>query len=134
MTTIESEARFSPGELLEAVGHLDMPELERFVVAVIALQAHRKAPSLAPTEAELLQRINRGISADLQRRYDTLIGQRQAERLTPDEHRELLDLTEKIERIDAERIADLAALARLRGISLAQLTADLGLTPAATHG
>lgn len=134
MTTIESEARFSAGDLLEAVGQLDTPALERFVAAVIALQAHRKAPSLAPTEAELLQRINQGIPAELQRRYDALIGQRRAERLMPDEHRELLRLTEEIERIDAARIADLAALARLRGVSLAQLTADLELTPVATHG
>jgi hypothetical protein len=79
----------------------------------------------------LLQRINRGIPADIQRRYSELIARRQADRLTPEEHHELLRLTEQAERLDAERAADLAALAGLRGVPLAELLDDLGLAPAA---
>lgn len=134
MTVIKIEARVPSDELIKAVEQLDAPELERFVAQVLALQARRKAPALPGPEAELLQRINRGLPTDVQRRYSELISRRQSGRLTPEEHRELLRLTEQVERVDAERAADLAALARLRGVPLAALLGDLGLAPAARHG
>lgn len=101
---------------------------------VIALQARRRAPTLSPSEAELLQQINQGVPAPLQQRYAWLINRRQAEQLTPEEHQEVLQLTARIEGIEARRPEHLAALARLRGISLAQLVADIGIAPAAPHG
>jgi len=134
MTVIKLEAQLPSDELIKAVEQLDAPELEQFVAQVLALHARRKAPALPRAEAELLQRINRGVPADLQRRYSELIARRQAEQLAPEEHRELHWLTERIEQIEARRADDLAALARLRGTSLAQLAADLGIAPAARHG
>ena len=134
MTVIKIEAQVPSDELIKAVEQLDAPELERFIAQVIALQARRKAPALPRPEAELLQRINRGIPPDVQRRYGELIARRQAGRLAPEEHRELLRLTDQIEQFDAERVEHLAALAQLRGIPLAQLLNDLGLAPAARHG
>lgn len=134
MTVIKIKAQVPSDELIKAVEQLDAPELERFVAQVIALQAHRKAPALPRPEAEVLLRINRGIPTDMQRRYSELIARRQAGRLAPDEHQELLRLTDQIEQFDAERAEDLAALARLRGVPLAQLLDDLGLVPAARHG
>lgn len=134
MTTIKIEARLSSDELVKAVEQLDAPELARFVAEVVALQARRRAPSLPQAEAELLQRINQDVPAPLQGRYAELIVRRQAERLTPEEHQELLRLTGQIERLEADRAEHLAALARLRGASLVQLLADLGIVPTARHG
>lgn len=85
------------------------------------------------TTTDLLQRINRAIPAELQRRYSALIAQRQAEQLTPAEYGELLQLSARIEQIEAERVADLAALAQLRGVPLAQLINDLEIGPAVAH-
>ncbi len=133
MTVIKVEAHLSSGDLLKAVEQLDAPQLAQFVAEVIALQARRNAPALPQAEAELLQRINGGVPADLQRRYSELIARQRAEQLTHEEHQELLRLTAQIERIEAQRVEDLAALARLRGASLAQLTSDLGIAPAARH-
>ena len=133
MTVIRVEAQLTADELVKAVEQLDAPELERFVAQIIALQARRKTPSLSQTEAELLQGINEGVPADLQRRNGELIARRQAGQLEPEEHRELLRLTDQIEAIEARRAEHLAALACLRGISLAQLVAELGIAPAARH-
>ena len=133
MTVIKLEAQLPSDELIKAVEQLDAPELEQFVAQVLALQARRKAPSLSQTEAELLQGINQGVPADLQLRYGELIARRRAGQLAPEEHRELLELTEQIEGIEARRAEQLAALARLRGIPLAQLVAELGIAPTARH-
>lgn len=84
--------------------------------------------------AELLQRINQGVPAAWQRRYSALIARRQAEQLTAEEHHELLRLTERIEWFEAQRVEDLAALARLRGTTLARVMADIGVAPPAPHG
>ena len=133
MTVIRVEAHLTSDELVKAVEQLDAPDLERFVAQIIALQARRKAPSLSQTEAELLRGINQGVPADLQRRYGELIARRRAGQLEPEEHRELLRLTEQVEGIEARRAEQLAALARLRGISLAHLVAELGIAPIARH-
>ena len=133
MTTIRVEAQLSTEELLKAVGQLSLPDLERFVGQVIVLQAQRKAPSLPQTEAELLLKINQGIPADIQHRYNELIAKRKAETLTPEEHSELLRLTEQVEKLEAQRVEYLAELARLRRTSLTALMASLGIrTP--TYG
>ena len=127
MSTIKVEIQISSEDLLKAVEHLSQPELERFVSQVIALQAQRKATHLPPNEAELLLKINQGIPSNTQKWYDELIGKRDAETLTPDEHKELLHLTEQIEKLQAQRIEYLADLARIRGISLTRLMENLGI-------
>jgi len=129
MPTIQVEAQLSPEELLKAVGQLSTPELDAFAQHVLALRAERIAPRLLPGETQLLQEINRGVPDELQARYDELIGRRRAQTLTPEEHAELLRLTERIERFDAERLERLAQLARLRQVPLRTLVQQLGLRP-----
>lgn len=55
------------------------------------------------------------------------MAKRQAEILTPEEHSELLHLTEQIEKLQAQRMEYLAELARLRGTSLTALMKNLGI-------
>lgn len=131
MSTVQVQSQVSLDELLNGVGQLSLPELERFVMQAIALLAQRKSPSLTKDEAELLMRINQGLPLEVQQRYDGLVAKRKAETLTPDEHRELLDLVDQIEKSDAERAKCLADLARLRGTSLAFVMEDLGISPPA---
>ncbi len=126
MPTIQVEVQLSLEELLKAVEQLSLPDLERFVSEVLLLQAQRQAPSLPQTEAELLLKINRGIPVDM-KHYNELIAKRQAETLTPEEHSQLIQLTEQIERLEAKRIGYLAELARLRKISIAFLMENLGI-------
>lgn len=105
--------------------------MEQLLGRLLLLRAERAAPSLPPRETELLVKINQGLPEQEARRYRELIEQRRAETLTPNEHRELLRLTEKEEATQAERVQYLAELARLRRTSLSALVEDLGLQPAA---
>jgi LAS superfamily LD-carboxypeptidase LdcB len=127
MSIVKLEVQLSSAELLKAVEQLNLSELEQFVSQVIVLQAQRKANRLPQAEAELLLKINQGIPANLQRDYKELIAKRDDEILTEDEYQKLLQLTEEIEKIQAQRIENLAELARLRGISLSTLMENLGI-------
>lgn len=127
MSIVKVEVQLSSEQLLKAVEQLNQPDLERFVSQIIALQAQRKASSLPHTEAELLLKINQCIPSDTQQHYNELIAKREAENLTINEHRELLRLTEQIEKLQTQRIEYLADLARLRGISLIALMENLGI-------
>ena len=89
-------------------------------------QPHR-APQLSPRESELLQRINRSLSQIEWERYHALIAQRQAETLTPDEQFELIAISDRIEEANAERIAYMAELARLRNTTLPAMMKELDL-------
>lgn len=127
MTTIHVEAHFSADDLLKAIEQLETSELERFVERLIDLKAQRSAPRLSEGETELLSRINRGLPSDLAERYRHLIQKRRAASLLPEEHEELLRLSDQTERLEAERVEALAGLARLRGTSLTRLMSDLGI-------
>ncbi len=63
-------------------------------------------------------------------RYQELMFKRRAETLTPEEHEELLRLTDAAEATQAERVRHLAELARIRGTTLDALMVELGLQPA----
>lgn len=128
MPVIQLEAQLPTEKLLKAVEQLDEQELEQFASNVNALVAKRKAPSLATHEAELLLKINEGVPATIQQRYNELIALRQTETLTAEQYAELLRLTTQVEQIEAARIQDLAELARLRGMSLTALMESLGIT------
>jgi len=119
----------SVNEILKAAHRLDSPELEQLVSQVIVLQAQRRAPSLPQKEAELLRKINQGLPADIQARYDHLIAKRRSESLSDDEYRELLQLTELAENHDVRRIEYLAELADLRRQPLIALMDELGIHP-----
>ncbi len=83
--------------------------------------------SLSQTRSELLTKIRQGIPADLQRRFDDLIGKRRGRTISQAEYEELLRLTEQIEDLDARRVEYLAELARLRETTVPVLMKDLGL-------
>jgi hypothetical protein len=129
MPIIQVEAQLSPEQLLKAVGQLSTPELDDFAERILTLRAERVAPRLPVDEAALLQQINQGLPDDLQARFDALVARRRAEVLTPQEHAELLALTEKIEQMDARRLEHLVDLSRLRKVPLKQLMEQMGLRP-----
>jgi hypothetical protein len=56
-----------------------------------------------------------------------LSSKRDAESLTPGEHEELIGLSETIEAADERRLQFMAELAKLRGVSLRTLRAQLGI-------
>ena len=89
----------------------------------------RRAPRLSPVEAQLLAKINLGLSPTEWDRYHELVARRKAETLTSDEQTELIALSDRLEAANAQRIECLAALARIRNTAVDVLIRDLGLTP-----
>ncbi len=127
MPSVQISTRLSTDDLLAAIAQLNASELEDFTSHVIRLRAQRFAPHIPKNEAELLKRINQGVPASMQTRYDELGIKRDAEILTADEYDELLQLTDQIEKVDAERLRNLAELARLRQTSLDALMDELDI-------
>jgi hypothetical protein len=100
------------------------------------LSVARRTPRqtlLPPLETPLLKEINRGFSEPWWDHYHELVGKRQEGVLTPEEHRELIRLTDQVERREAKRLQALLKLAKIRKQSLAQLMKALGL-PGRTDG
>jgi hypothetical protein len=102
-------------------------ELETFVTEVLKLRAQRELPSLSVSESELLVKVNQGISDDMQGRFNELVAKRQRLTLSDEELAELIQLTDEIEQLDAERIGYLGELGRLRGRSLSEIMQDLSI-------
>lgn len=117
----------SPKQLLQAIDQIEISELRPFVSEVLARASQRLAPSLPTEESELLQKINRGVPVAIEQRRRELDTSRRAGTLTDAEHEELLRLIDQIEAAQVDRLANLVALAELRGTSLPRLMNDLGL-------
>lgn len=126
---LKSEINIELDEVLDGIEKLDTAEVERFLSQVSILLARRKAPSLSEREAELLEKINQGLPAATQRRYDELRAKLQTDNITPAEHEELLGLIDQVEMADAERMRHLIELAQLRHVSLDELMDQLGIHP-----
>lgn len=116
-------------ELLKAVEQLSQPELEQFVSQVITLQARRRAPVLPSAESELLMKINEGLPEEVYKRYDKLAIKCRKGTLTPEEHKELISITDNMEDLGAQRIRYLVELAQLRNTTLPELMETLGIRP-----
>jgi tRNA nucleotidyltransferase/poly(A) polymerase len=89
--------------------------------------AHPAALNVA--ESRLFEELNRGLSEPEWTRYWDLVEQRRAEQLTPEEHRELTALSDRIEQLSVRRLELLLEVARLRGTTLPELMDQLGLQP-----
>jgi len=127
MATIRIESQVTPDALLQAVGQLSAADLERVVAQVLRLQAQHKAASLSSRETELLLKINQGVPAVANARYQSLQSKRQAEQLTAEERRELSRLINQREKLQAQRLESLAELARLRNMTLRGVMKQLGI-------
>ena len=119
--------QLSTEQIISAVTHLSLPELELVFDQVLQLQAERKANHLSAEEAALLARINKGLPAEMRERLAALRGKREDESITATEYEDLTRLTDRAEEAHAERMAALAELARLRGVSLPALMNQLGI-------
>lgn len=87
--------------------------------------------ALPPGEAALLQRINQSLPPEAWARYERLLAQRDAESLSPTDQAELIALSDQLETLNVQRLAALAELAQLRGLTVSMLSTQLGLAPRA---
>ncbi len=121
-------------KLLERVRQMAPGEFEAFVEKAIALRVGSTSTTLSHAETALVQRINRGLSIDMRKRYSALVKRRNRNLLTSDEHQELLELTQQAENQDADRAAALVELAKLRHVPLRALMKQMGIQAQPIHG
>jgi hypothetical protein len=114
-------------ELLQAVNQLNEPDLDHLLDQVLLLRAKRKNNILSAAETELLLQINQGVPADLHQQYQALKKKRDEGNLVDGEYEELLELSDRIEILAAERAGSLVKLAQLRQVTLTQLMNELGI-------
>ncbi len=129
MTTVQlkSEVNIEIDELIGGVAQLESAEIEHLLSALSLVLAKRKAPSLPARESVLLQKIGEGLPDTVQARYNALQQKLLAEKITPEEHNELLGLIDVVEQADAVRLQALIELAQLRKVSLDELVGQLGI-------
>lgn len=123
-------AAIPPPELVRAASALDPDRLDALIGELLRVRADRLAPRIGADETALLARVNAGPPADVWPRYRELTAARRAETLSAADHAELMRLTDAVELYQADRVAALAELAAVRRVSLPELAATLGLTPA----
>jgi len=131
MTIVKVETELTTDNLLKAVGQLNKHEIEQFVSQVINLRAQRLVHRLSQDEAQFIVKINQGVPAEVQKRYDELIDKRGDESLSSEEYSELLRLTDQIENLEAQRMQYLSELAHYRKVSLTELMENMGIQPPA---
>ena len=86
----------------------------------------RLRPDVLPeAEASLLQTINTPLAPEARSQRDVLLAEQAQRELTGEEQAVLADLIDAVEIANAERWQAIAAFARLRGLSLAEITRDL---------
>jgi excisionase family DNA binding protein len=112
---------------VQAASQRNVAKLDRLLQQIVTLRAQRKAQALPPEEADLLERINQGVPDDLHAAYQALRAKREAETLTEAEHDRLIQLSNQIEQLGAQRLEALATLAQLRQVALPTLMGTLGL-------
>ena len=86
----------------------------------------RLRPNVLPEEeASLLQTINAPLAPEARLKRDALLAEQAHRQLSEEEQDHLTDLIDAVEMANARRWQALAALAGLRGLSLAEITLDL---------
>lgn len=125
MSTVKLEIQLSSQELLKAVEQLNKSEFEEFVSKIIILHTQKKSAQLLKNEAEEFLHKNHNTDCDNHNYYNRLITKTE-EKMTDEEYRELLRLSEQIDKLQAHRFEYLADLAHLHGVSLTELMKSLG--------
>jgi hypothetical protein len=86
-------------------------------------------PEKRQSETELLARIRWEPGNEFRQRYSDLVERCGADALTSEERKELLRLTDQVERWQADRVEALADLVELRKIPVEELLQELNLKP-----
>jgi len=129
MTTLhlDSHIDLELEHIMHGMDKLDHIELENVLSRISIMLAINKAPSLPQQEAKLLGVINQGVDANVMQRHIELTNLMHNDKLTEQEHQELIQLIDQIEQADAERMQALVELANIRAVSVDALMQQLNI-------
>ncbi|OQX81294.1 MAG: hypothetical protein B6D64_02110 [Bacteroidetes bacterium 4484_276] len=116
-------------QIFQSLTPLGLSELDQVMKKLIGLRRQRLSTVLTQTESDLLKKINTSAPAEIQKRFDNLLGKRDNETLSDNEYEELLELTRYTETLNVQRFEYLLELARLRNIPLDELIKQIELKP-----
>ncbi|GAB4423197.1 MAG: hypothetical protein OHK0039_39700 [Bacteroidia bacterium] len=130
MAKVQVQAEIDIRNLL---AQLKTSQLESFLHEIAALIAQRKAENKQVQEVRLLKQLNEDcvLSEQHWQEFHALTAKREASTLSDAERTRLGRLIQEEEQVRLKRIQVLGELSQLRGISLPQLTQELGIHPPA---
>jgi Na+/phosphate symporter len=114
-------------QILDAVKQLPPNELEDFVNQVLIFQAQRRTDNLPDIELRLLKNIYRKFPPKKFASLNQLREKLEKADLSENEYSELTSLTDSLEEFQARRVKNLVELAKIRGLKLEEMMAQLGI-------
>lgn len=105
-------------------------DVDEYVIEILEEKVQPGASGeLNPEEKErrLLEKISLGIPVATWKRYNYLKALRDNEQLDPEEHTELIHISDQIEEANAERMKHMIELAELKQVPLKELMKSLGI-------
>ncbi len=109
-------------------------DINKYVLEILEGQLQPQASNVGSLEERtmsLLEKINLGIPVSTWKRYNYLKDLRDKKQLKPEDHTELIEISNQIEEANAERMKYLVELAKIKDISLKDLMNSLGIKPGA---
>lgn len=115
--------------IYQSLSALNIEELDLVMQEILSIRRKKLPSVLTNSETELLKRINTSAPPVIQKRYNALVKKRKNETIGEEELLELIELTSYMEALGVKRLQYLLELAKLRNITLDQLTEQLQLKP-----
>jgi ABC-type phosphate transport system auxiliary subunit len=131
MPTDVAKSKVTPMEIIDDLARLTARQLETVIEHASALRLQKRQAVMSERESEILRAINRGLSAEKSARLQRLQEKLRHETIQPREHKQLLRLSDELEKLAAQRLKGLIELALLRKTSVPKLMSEMGLTAAA---
>lgn len=111
----------STENLLSAVVRMPEKDFERFL---------KDARQVKERETRLIDKLaDFDLSVEKKKNYRQLLKKFRAEKISPEEHQQLIALTEELENLNVERIKCLVEIAKLRNSTLKEVMKDLNIKP-----
>ena len=118
-------------DIQKLLSQLETSQLEEFLREIRALITRRKSKDTQTLQLKLLQKLNEEcvLTESHKEKFRQLTAKRETTELTANEQKELSKRIKEEESLRLKRINILGELAQLKGISLPELTKELGIYP-----
>ena len=110
------------------MARLTSRELDTVIEQAAILRLQKRKLVMSARESKLLSIINRSLSPKKAAHLEQLQAKLRDENMTPQENKELLRLTDELERLATQRLQALTELAALRRTNVGQLMREFSVT------
>jgi hypothetical protein len=127
MTTIHLNSEIDIESVIQGMGKLNNSDLEKVLSRISIMLAQKKAPNFPKQEAKLRLKINQSLDEAVLQRYASLNQLMKENKLSEEEHQELMQLIDEVELANAKRLKATIELANLRAITVDELMEQLNI-------